>query len=179
MSSSAMLQATIWNDGGTDVNERVVLNRGGLVVGVQLDLLRIHTDLRGQPRSSGPENQSAPVVVPGRLDAGSTTRTLGKPGGWLNTGEGDASSISVASSWSSLGTGDSGVIQGGTNLVWTTCAPFLWAVRDRVFCDGTANEGRHPRHCSLGLCTRELRFAGSETDEACPGCGVNMMSAMN
>jgi len=28
------------------------------------------------------------------------------------------------------------------NLVWTTRAPFLWAVRDQVFfCDDTANEG--------------------------------------
>ena len=27
------------------------------------------------------------------------------------------------------------------NLVWTTRAPFLRAVRDRVFCDGAANEG--------------------------------------
>jgi len=33
------------------------------------------------------------------------------------------------------------VIQGGMNLVWTTRAPFLWAVHDRVFCDGAANEG--------------------------------------
>ena len=32
------------------------------------------------------------------------------------------------------------MIQGGINLVWTTRAPFLQAVRDRVFCDGTANE---------------------------------------
>jgi len=33
------------------------------------------------------------------------------------------------------------MIQGGMNLVWTTCAPFLRMVRDRVFCDGAANEG--------------------------------------
>ena len=33
------------------------------------------------------------------------------------------------------------MIQGGMNLVWTTRAPFLRAVRDRVFCDGAANEG--------------------------------------
>jgi len=84
-----------------DVDEQVLLNRGGLVAGVQLDLLRIQTDLRGQPRSSGPENQLALVAAPGRLDSGSTTLALGKPGGQLNMGEGDASSISVASSWSS------------------------------------------------------------------------------
>jgi len=30
-----------------DVDEQVLLNRGGLVAGIQLDLLRIQTDLRG------------------------------------------------------------------------------------------------------------------------------------
>jgi len=74
------------------------------------------------------------MAVPGQLDSGSTTPALGKPGGRLNMGEGDASSISVTSSWSSLGTGDSGVIQGGMNLVWTTRA-----VCDGVFCNGAAN----------------------------------------
>jgi len=93
-----------------DVDERVLVNRGGLVAGVQLDLLRIQMELRGQPRSSDPENQSALVAVPGQLDSGSMTPALGKPGGRLNTGEGDASSILVTSSWSSLGTGDSGMI---------------------------------------------------------------------
>jgi len=62
-----------------DVDERVLLNRGGLVAGVQLDLLGIQIDLKGQPRSSGPQNQSALVAVPGQLDSGSTTPTLGKP----------------------------------------------------------------------------------------------------
>ena len=33
------------------------------------------------------------------------------------------------------------MIQGGMNLVWTTHAPFLRVVCDRVFCDGAANEG--------------------------------------
>ena len=83
-------------------------------------------------------------------------------------GEGDASSISVASSWSSLGTGDSGVIQGGMNLVWTTRV-----VCDRVFCDGAANEGVASADtrgtAASGLCTREPCFAPSETDEACSG----------
>jgi len=152
-----------WYD---DVVERVLLNRGGLVAGVQLDLLGIQTDLRGQPRSSGPEIQSALVAVPGRLDSGSTTPALGKPGGRLNMGEGDASSISVVSSWSSLGTGDCGVIQGGMNLVWTTRA-----VRDRVFCDGATNEGVAGADTCVtaasGLRTREPRFASGETDEAC------------
>jgi len=33
-----------WYD---DVDERVLLNRGGLVASIQLDLLRIQTELRG------------------------------------------------------------------------------------------------------------------------------------
>ena len=123
--------------------------------------------------SSSPENQLALVALPGRLDSGSMTPTLGKPGGRLNMGEGDASSISVASSWSSLGTGDSSVIQGGMNLVWTTRAPFLRMACDWVFCNGAANEGvagadTHVTAAS-GLCTREPRFAGGETDEARSG----------
>ena len=83
-------------------------------------------------------------------------------------GEGDASSISVASSWSSPETGYSGVIQGGMNLVWTTRV-----VRDRVFCDGTANEGDASTDnrvtAASGLCTCEPCFALGETDEARSG----------
>ena len=65
------------------------------------------------------------------------------------------------------------MIQGGMNLVWTTRAPFLRAVRDQVFCDGAANEGvggadTHVTAAS-GLHTREPCFAGGETDEACSG----------
>jgi len=33
------------------------------------------------------------------------------------------------------------MIQGGMNLVWTTRAPFLQVVQDRVFCYSAANEG--------------------------------------
>ena len=149
----------------SDVDERVLLNRGGLVAGVQLDLLGIQTDLRG-PAEVGwsREPVGTLVAVPGQLDSGSTTPTLGKPGGRLNMGEGDASSIS----WSSLGTGDSGVILGGMNLVWTTRV-----VRDRVFCDGAANEGVTSADTRViaasGLCTREPYFALGETDKARSG----------
>ena len=59
------------------------------------------------------------------------------------------------------------------NLVWTTRAPFLWAVCDWVFCDGTANEGvagaDNSVTASSGLRTREPCFAGGETDEARSG----------
>jgi len=65
------------------------------------------------------------------------------------------------------------VIQGGMNLVWTTRAPFLRAVRDRVFCDGAANEGIAGTYTHVtaasGLCTREPCFASGETDEAGSG----------
>jgi len=65
------------------------------------------------------------------------------------------------------------MIQGGMNLVWTTHAPFLRAVHDRVFCVGAANEGvaGADTHVTAApeLRTRELRFAGSETDEARSG----------
>jgi len=58
-------------------------------------------------------------------------------------------------------------------VVWTTRAPFLRAVRDRVFCDGAADEGIGGADtritAALGLCTREPRFAGGETDEARSG----------
>jgi len=59
------------------------------------------------------------------------------------------------------------------NLVWTTRAPFLRAVRDWVFCDGAANEGIGGADTRItaasGLHTREPHFAGSETDEARSG----------
>jgi len=59
------------------------------------------------------------------------------------------------------------------NLVWTTRAPFLRAVCDWVFCDGTANEGVAGADtyvtAASGLCTHEPRFASSETDEALRG----------
>ena len=103
-----------------DVDERVLLNRGELVAGVQLDLVRIQTELREPAeviRSREPVGTGG-GARPARLWIDDTA--LGKPGGRLNTGEDDASSILVASSWSSLETGDSGMIQGGMNLVWTT-----------------------------------------------------------
>jgi len=65
------------------------------------------------------------------------------------------------------------MIQGGMNLVWTTNAPFLQAVHDRVFCVGAANEGVAGADtnvtAALGLRIREPRFAGSKTDEAHSG----------
>jgi len=73
-----------------DVDEQVLLNRSGLVAGVQLDLLRIQTDLRGpaevvrsrEPVGSGGSARLARLWID---DA-----RLWKPGGWLNMGEGDA-----------------------------------------------------------------------------------------
>jgi len=65
------------------------------------------------------------------------------------------------------------MIQGGMNLIWTTRVPFLRAVRDRVFCDGAANEGitgaDNRVTAASGLCTCEPCFAGGETDEARSG----------
>jgi len=65
------------------------------------------------------------------------------------------------------------VIQGVMNLVWSTRVPFLWVVRDQVFCDGAAIEGiaSADTHvtAALELCTHEPRFASSEIDEACSG----------
>jgi len=65
------------------------------------------------------------------------------------------------------------VIQGGMNLVWTTRAPFLRVVRDRVFCDSAANEGvagaDNRVTAASGLHTREPCFAGGETDKARSG----------
>jgi len=67
------------------------------------------------------------------------------------------------------------MIQGGMNLVWTTRAAFLRAVRDRgrVFCDGAANEGVAGADTRVTaaskLRTREPRFVGSETDETRSG----------
>jgi len=78
MSSSTVLQATIWNDGGT-----VTLTRESSSTKV-VSLLassstsaEIQTNLRGQLRSSGPENQLALVAVPVQLDSGSTTPPWG------------------------------------------------------------------------------------------------------
>jgi len=60
------------------------------------------------------------------------------------------------------------MIQGGMNLVWTT-----HAVRDWMFCDGATNEGVAGANTRVtaasGLLTRDPRFAGGETDEACSG----------
>jgi len=57
------------------------------------------------------------------------------------------------------------VIQGGMNLVWTTRV-----IRDRVFCDGAANEGVASADTRVtaasGLYSRESCFAGGETDKA-------------
>ena len=67
------------------------------------------------------------------------------------------------------------MIQGGMNLVWTwtTHAPFLRVVCDRVFCDGAANEGVTSADTRVtaasGSSTCEPHFAGGETKEARSG----------
>ena len=45
------------------------------------------------------------------------------------------------------------MIQGGMNLVYTTRVPFLRAVRNRVFCDGAANEAS-PAQTTVSLLPR-------------------------
>ena len=70
------------------------------------------------------------------------------------------------------------MIQGGMNLIWSTRAPFLRVVHDRVFCDGTANEGVAGADTCVtaasGLRTHESHFAGGETEEARSGVPLRL-----
>jgi len=143
-----------------DVDERVLLNRGGLVAGIQLNLLRVQTNLR-----------EAAKVVRSRepVGTGSGARPVRL---WIDdTHFGETRWLAEHGQGRCLFHFGHGLLVFPRNR--RQRAPFLQVVCDQVFCGGAANEGVAGADTRVtaasGLRTREPRFAGGETDKARSG----------